>query len=166
MTYVNIFQISTGTFLILFILAIYKYVVYPAFLSPLSKLPNAHILSPITPLWILWQRFQNREFEAVSAAHRKYGSVVRLGPDDLSVNCIDNGIRTVYGGGFEKTQWYNFFINYGYRESVPILLISIIAHVGCQNTQHILIPWFGSCHTQTQSLKRLRQIIPSKFYTY
>ena len=41
----------------------------------------------------------------VHAAHLKYGPVVRLAPYELSVNCVDAGIRTIYAGGFEKHDW-------------------------------------------------------------
>lgn len=92
---------------------LYRYFIYPVFLSPLSKIPNAHTLAAITPLWILWNRYRNIEVQTVSTAHEKHGPVVRLGPTDLSVNCMNNGIRTVHGGGFEKSQWYDFFMNYG-----------------------------------------------------
>jgi hypothetical protein len=48
----------------------------------------------------------------VHAAHLKHGSVVRLAPNELSMNDI-GGLRTVYAGGFEKGQWYSIFDNYG-----------------------------------------------------
>ncbi|MCJ1342656.1 hypothetical protein MMC31_000843 [Peltigera leucophlebia] len=52
----------------------------------------------------------------------KYGSIVRLGPNELSVNCVDNGIRTIYGGGFEKSHWYtNLFLNYGERNMFSMI---------------------------------------------
>lgn len=41
----------------------------------------------------------------VHAAHQKHGPIVRLGPNELSVNCVDGGIRTIYAGGFEKHDW-------------------------------------------------------------
>jgi len=31
----------------------------------------------------------------------------------LSVNCVDDGIKTIYGKGFEKIPFYSFFANYG-----------------------------------------------------
>ena len=49
----------------------------------------------------------------VYEALRSKGPVVRLGPNELLVNIVDGGIRTVHGGGFEKTQWYEFFMNHG-----------------------------------------------------
>ncbi|PVH89893.1 cytochrome P450 3A6 [Cadophora sp. DSE1049] len=93
-------------------LAIYKFIIFPAFLSPLSKIPNAHWSAPISPFWALWIRFKSRENRDLHAAHQKYGPVIRLAPNELSVNDL-NGLRTVYGGGFEKGEWYSIFDNYG-----------------------------------------------------
>lgn len=44
--------------------------------------------------------------------------VVRLGPNEVFVSTIDGGIRTVLGGGFAKTQWYEFFTNHGLVNNV------------------------------------------------
>ncbi|PBP27886.1 cytochrome P450 family protein [Diplocarpon rosae] len=93
-------------------LAFYKFILFPTFLSPLSKVPNAHWSAPISPLWILWTRLRKRENRETHAAHLKYGPVIRLAPNELSVNDL-SGLRTVYAGGFEKGQWYSIFDNYG-----------------------------------------------------
>jgi hypothetical protein len=93
--------------------ALYKLIIYPAFISPLSEVPNAHWTAPFSPLWILWTRFRCRENRLVHAAHVKSGSVIRLAPNEISINDV-GGLRTVYGGGFEKGQWYSIFDNYGY----------------------------------------------------
>lgn len=103
--------------LILVGIGIYKYLIYPISLSPLAKLPNAHPFSAVTPLWILWVRYRNREIQEVDAAHKKHGPVVRLGLKEVSVNCVDGGVRTIYGGGFEKPPWYSVFMHYGYGET-------------------------------------------------
>ncbi|TVY89042.1 putative sterigmatocystin biosynthesis P450 monooxygenase [Lachnellula willkommii] len=95
----------------------YRFILYPAFLSPLSSIPNAHWTSPFSPLWILWTRYRCFENRSVHAAHLKYGSVIRLAPNELSINDVD-GLRTVYAGGFEKGEWYSIFDNYG---SVPCM---------------------------------------------
>ncbi|KUJ21764.1 cytochrome P450 3A12 [Mollisia scopiformis] len=93
-------------------LAIYKLIIYPAFLSPLAKVPNAHWSSPIAPIWILWTRYNDLENRVLHAAHLKHGTVVRLAPNELSINDLA-GLRTVYAGGFEKGEWYSIFDNYG-----------------------------------------------------
>ncbi|PGG99521.1 unspecific monooxygenase [Blastomyces parvus] len=50
----------------------------------------------------------------IHEAHQKYGPIVRLGPSEISINCVDGGIRTVYSGGFEKHAWYSrVFSAYG-----------------------------------------------------
>lgn len=49
------------------------------------------------------------------AAHLRHGSVIRVAPNELSINDI-GGLRTVYSGGFEKGDWYSIFDNYGYGQ--------------------------------------------------
>lgn len=95
-------------------LLVYRYIIYPAFLSPLSKLPNAHFTSPIHPLWMRWQRRGGREgIHSIFSAHQRKGPVVRLGPNEVSVASLD-GLRQIYIGGFGKPKWYSEqFMNYG-----------------------------------------------------
>jgi hypothetical protein len=93
---------------------VFYYVIYPAFMSPLSKLeiPNADPLAKYTPLWILWRRFTQRENKTLYEAHKKLGPVVRVGPNEISVNSLE-GLRVIYGGNFDKHAWYpNVFSNY------------------------------------------------------
>ncbi|CZT24350.1 related to cytochrome P450 monooxygenase [Ramularia collo-cygni] len=93
---------------------IYKFLIYPTWISPLSRCPNAHWSSAISPLWILYHRQQQKDTPTVHAAHTRLGPVIRLAPNELSVNLVDGGIRTIYSGGFEKGEWYsNVFGNYG-----------------------------------------------------
>jgi hypothetical protein len=87
-------------------LVLYKFVLYPAYLSPLSKIPNAHPTAPFSEAWILWTRHNMRNNRATLVAHQKHGPIVRMAPNELSINCVDGGIRTVYAGGFEKHDWY------------------------------------------------------------
>ncbi len=95
--------------------AVYRFVLYPAFLSPLSRIPNAHWSAPFSRLWILWVRFVHRENRTLHRAHGRLGPVVRVGPNELSINDLDS-VRAVYqGGGFEKPVWYSLFDNYGYE---------------------------------------------------
>ena len=97
----------------------YKLVVYPIYLSPLSNIPNAHFSSPITSIWIQWKRLSGHETKTVDKTFRSKGPVVRLGPNDLAINMMDGGVKVVYGGGFEKTDWYSFWRNYGLSSTQP-----------------------------------------------
>ena len=55
------------------------------------------------------------------AAHNKLGPVIRLGPNELSVASLD-GLRKIYLGGFEKTEWYvEEFVNYQTPNLVSML---------------------------------------------
>lgn len=92
---------------------VYKYIIHPAFLGPLSRIPNAHWSAPICRLWILNKRRLQRETPTVHAAHKRLGPIVRIAPNEVSVNSVEGGIRTIYAGGYEKGDWYlNVFCNY------------------------------------------------------
>lgn len=94
-------------------------VLYRHYTSPLRKIPAAHPLAPFTSLWIASVRWRSRENATIAQAHARLGPVVCLGPREVSVNCVRGGVRTVYAGGFEKSDergegnWYAFFANYG-----------------------------------------------------
>lgn len=97
------------------LLAVYKFIIQPVLFHPLSHIPSAHWSIPIFgDAWITWQRYMERNNAVTYAAHCKYGTVVRMGANELSVNCVENGIRTIYGGGWEKHAWYpQRFASYG-----------------------------------------------------
>ncbi|TKA75251.1 hypothetical protein B0A55_05762 [Friedmanniomyces simplex] len=106
--------IPTVALFLLLSLALYRFIVYPAFISPLSRIPSAHWSAPFSRLWILYYRSREEETPTVHAAHQRLGPIVRIAPNDISVNSVDGGIRTVYAGGYEKGDWYrNIFNNYG-----------------------------------------------------
>lgn len=86
--------------------------IQPIFLSPLAKLPSAHWSAPISSLWVLAARKLGRENKLLHSSHKRLGPVVRIGPNDVSVDGPD-AIRVVYQGGFEKDPWYAVFDNYG-----------------------------------------------------
>ncbi|KAL8956983.1 MAG: hypothetical protein Q9193_005631 [Seirophora villosa] len=90
----------------------YHLVLYPLCISPLAKVPNAHWSSPLTSLWILVTRYRGQELHTVRQAHERLGPIVRLGPQDISISCFEDGIRTVYHGGFDKPPWFSFFNYY------------------------------------------------------
>jgi hypothetical protein len=106
----------------------FQYIIRPAFFSPLSQIPNAHWSAPFSRLWILWIRFVHRENRTLHHAHRRLGPVIRVGPNELSINDLDS-VRTVYQGGFEKPVWYSVFDNYGYDESLGDSCKGLCSHI-------------------------------------
>jgi cytochrome P450 len=92
----------------------YKLVIFPLFLSPLSKLPAAHHSAHLSSLWILYHRLWQQDTPLVHDAHVRLGPIIRIAPNEVAINGVDAGIKTIYSGGFEKGSWYQIgFANYG-----------------------------------------------------
>ncbi|KAF2667232.1 putative cytochrome P450 monooxygenase [Microthyrium microscopicum] len=108
---ITLTPLSSTVFLLAFSYLIYNYIIYPAFLSPLSKLPAAHFTSSLTPLWITYKRRTGYESRTIAAAHKAHGPIIQLAPNEVSVASLD-GLRKIYTGGFERTAWFLAFANY------------------------------------------------------
>lgn len=91
---------------------LYRFLVHPTLVSPLAAIPAAHWSCHLSSAWVLLARKNRRENRSLHEAHRRLGSVVRVGPNDVSVDGVE-GLRVVYQGGFEKDPWYEVFSNYG-----------------------------------------------------
>ncbi|KAF2001786.1 cytochrome P450 [Amniculicola lignicola CBS 123094] len=143
-------QFSPIRRLVAVIILLSRFIIYPIFFSPLKRIPYAHPLAIFTPLWMDWRRFVGREVQTTNEAFKKYGPYVRLGPNEVAVNTIPGGITTVHGHGFEnfdKTSWYDFFINYGTRNTFSALgkehgskrkrVTSVYAKSYIQNSRHV-----------------------------
>lgn len=103
------------------VILLYRYIVFPIYISPLAKIPNAHFTAPILSNWIQSKRRGGIEMSTIYNLHKKHGSVVRLGPNELSVNSL-SGLKTIYTGAFEKHKWYrDVFINFGTDNLVTML---------------------------------------------
>jgi hypothetical protein len=90
-----------------------QYLILPLWLSPLSKIPAAHPTSPVSSLWIYYIRWTGLENVTLHRLHQLKGPIVRIGPNQISINSYD-GFRTIYTGGFDKTEFYiNRFSAYG-----------------------------------------------------
>lgn len=86
---------------------------YLAYFSPLACVPNAHPLAPFSKLWLLWLRYSGQEHHTRYLLHTRLGPVIRLAPQELGVNCIDDGVWTIYNGNFDKSPWFAGFVLYG-----------------------------------------------------
>ncbi|KEF50941.1 uncharacterized protein A1O9_13003 [Exophiala aquamarina CBS 119918] len=74
-------------------------VVHGGLSSPLAKIPAGHVTAHFSYLWILCIRWQDREHPTLLRLHRKYGPILRLGPNEISVNSRE-GLHKIYTRGF------------------------------------------------------------------
>lgn len=81
--------------------------------AALCQIPSAHWSVPLSRAWILWTRYSKREMQQLWQLHQKLGPIVRIGPKELSISRHENGIKTVYGGGYNKPAYYDVFRYYG-----------------------------------------------------
>jgi len=99
----------------LLVYIVYAQIIYPGWVSPLAKVPNAHWSVPFSRAWILGVRFRRRENRTLFGLHRDLkAGVLRVGPGEVSVSGESGAVKVVYGGGWEKGGgWYEVFDNYG-----------------------------------------------------
>ncbi|EXJ96050.1 hypothetical protein A1O1_01176 [Capronia coronata CBS 617.96] len=84
--------------------------------------PNAAKLRRIPGPWLYaatgfrlaFDAWQARSVHAILNLHRRYGPVVRIGPNEVSFNSL-SALRAIYGAGsgFERTDFYRMFDVYG-----------------------------------------------------
>lgn len=83
------------------------YIVYQRFFSPLASIPGPFWAS-LTRLWIAKHSWDGDMNTTMIDLHKKYGSLVRTGPDEVSV-ADQPAIKTIYSAGtkFRKSNWYS-----------------------------------------------------------
>lgn len=78
----------------------------------LDQIPTAHFTVPFSRLWLIWIRWRSIEHRTRVGLHRRLGPVVRIAPREVSVDCVDDGIRVIYGGNIEKdARFYGAFVD-------------------------------------------------------
>ncbi|KAL3480898.1 cytochrome P450 [Aspergillus californicus] len=100
------FRLTYVLFLGLLTTALYRFLIYPALISPLAKIPTAHWSCRFCSLWINWMRWTSQENRTVYQRHMQLGPAVRLSPTLISLNCFEEGLKKVYQGGFPKPVFY------------------------------------------------------------
>ncbi|KAJ5041297.1 uncharacterized protein L3040_005844 [Drepanopeziza brunnea f. sp. 'multigermtubi'] len=114
--------LTVASILSLGIAAVLVYIVRPLLFSPLSKIPTAHPTSRFCWLWIYYIRWAGLENTTLYHLHQAKGPILRLGPNELSINCYDEGVKTIYIGGFDKPEYYfNRFSAYGAANMVSMM---------------------------------------------
>ncbi|KAJ5755687.1 hypothetical protein N7533_005230 [Penicillium manginii] len=86
------------------------YIIYQRFFHPLAKYPGPFLAS-LTDLWQVYQFMTLKQPYTLTKLHEKYGSIVRYGPDKLSVTDED-AVRLIYQTGaryMPKTEFYDAY---------------------------------------------------------
>ncbi|KAL9085052.1 MAG: hypothetical protein Q9165_007793 [Trypethelium subeluteriae] len=83
------------------------YVVYQRFFHPLAKIPGPFWAS-LSRLWMTKHSWDGDMHQALVSVHKKYGKLVRTGPNEVSIADL-GAMRTIYGAGsrFRKSEWYS-----------------------------------------------------------
>jgi hypothetical protein len=78
-------------------LVILVHLVYRRHLSPYRDIPGP-FLATISPLWKLRSALNGTLHKDITDAHGKYGKIVRIAPDEVSISDPES-IKTIYGHG-------------------------------------------------------------------
>lgn len=79
------------------------------FFSPLARIPGP-LLYALTGWRLAYEDYKGDRSRTIYKLHSKYGSVVRVSPDEVSFNST-SALRVIYGAGsgFERTDFYRMF---------------------------------------------------------
>lgn len=78
-------------------LALFWIIPYLTSNRELRKIPGP-IFAKFSTLWLLIQARQGKRYKSVDEAHHKYGKVVRIQPDHVSI-ADESAINAIYGHG-------------------------------------------------------------------
>ena len=93
------------------------------FRSPLLQIPGPRH-SAFTGIWLMVQEFAGNRRPYIHELHKRYGPVVRLGPNEISFTSAD-AVKEIYAGGgsgYDKTELYTMFMQFGARTMFSSLL--------------------------------------------
>ncbi|OBT63929.1 hypothetical protein VE03_05948 [Pseudogymnoascus sp. 23342-1-I1] len=96
--------------------------IYRATLAPLSKLPGPWH-TRFSDVVLMYNEFTARRRVYIHELHKKFGPVVRLGPNEVSFTSVE-ALKEIYqsgGSGYDKTEFYNLFVQYGTRTTFSTL---------------------------------------------
>ena len=99
--------VSSWTHLSLFLLLFSTQYVYKFYFHPLRHIPGPQ-LTKYTSLWLYYHAFIGDQCTVTHKLHRKYGPVVRIGPNEIDISKGEAlGPLYIDSGGFEKSSYYS-----------------------------------------------------------
>ncbi|CAH2350964.1 hypothetical protein CLIB1423_02S09142 [[Candida] railenensis] len=107
-----------NAFAILFAcLVFYYFVLYPFYLSPLRHVPGPYI-NRVSKFRALNDQRTHKWISVVNDLHKKYGNVVILSPEEVSVNGDHKHLYDIYVKNMPKSKFYENFRNHGSRDNI------------------------------------------------
>ncbi|KAF4997823.1 hypothetical protein FGRMN_3571 [Fusarium graminum] len=91
--------------------------------SATAKVPGPFV-SNFTSLVLKWHELNANRTVYIHGLHKKYGSVVRIGPNEVSFTSLA-ALKEIYGSGgsgYDKTEFYDLFQVYGRRTMFSTLV--------------------------------------------
>jgi hypothetical protein len=94
-------------------LILHRFVYVPFFAGPLCRIPGPKLYA-ISKWRLALEDWKGTRTRTINTLHSKYGSAVRIGPNEVAFNSL-SALRTIYGAGsgFERTPFYDMFDAYG-----------------------------------------------------
>jgi hypothetical protein len=111
--------------LIVILSGFHIFIIKPLYFSSLSHVPGPKITC-LTSGWILYKTWSEKRNRLVHSLHHKYGPIVRLSPNEISI-ADPKYIKIIYSGNFDKSSFYAQFDAYGERN----------AFSSCQKAEHL-----------------------------
>lgn len=92
------------------------YYLYTRLTSPLSKLPGPWY-TLLTPLVLIYHEFSGTKRLYIDSLHRSYGPCIRISPNECSFSSYAamKEIYTSGGSGFDRTEFYELFMQFGHK---------------------------------------------------
>ncbi|KAG0650295.1 Cytochrome P450 monooxygenase cypX [Hyphodiscus hymeniophilus] len=112
--------------------------------APLSKLPGPWY-ALFTDVFLMYREFTGQRRLYIHELHKKFGPVVRLGPNEVSFTSLE-ALKEIYqsgGSGYDKTEFYNLFRQYGIR-----------VKMADRSKDNVLNAWEMGCNTKHDQMKR------------
>lgn len=84
--------------------------------SPLARIPGPSYTN-FSSLWLMYQEFTYNRRTFIHQLHRRYGPVVRLGPNEISFTSLE-ALKEIYTSGrsgYDKTEFYSLFMQFNTR---------------------------------------------------
>jgi len=139
---------------------------YRFYFHPLARFPGPW-LAAVSDIWIGWILITGRQIFIFKELHEKYGSIIRVGPNDLSFATVNSykDIHMKLPGRktFPKTEFYDV-LNTGFMENGIISERDIEKHA---RKKKLVAPGFSpaavrlyepaSCDTSSASARSSRQ---------